>query len=117
MLTFIKSADNLKTKLIAVYALNVTDILLTLALFGTGAFREGNPIMAPLMNSTAAALAVKLIVPAALMAVLFFRLRNATPSQRKSANFAICALLALYLLLNLSHIVWSAVYLGYQLFA
>jgi len=32
MIAFIKSADNLKAKLIATYALNVTDILLTLAL-------------------------------------------------------------------------------------
>jgi hypothetical protein len=117
MLTFIRSADNLKTKLIAVYALNVTDILLTLALTSTGAFYEGNPMMAAVLSSTAAALAIKLIAPAALIALLIIRLRGATPPQRKSANLLICALLALYVLINISHIVWSAVYFAVQSFA
>ena len=115
MTTFLKSADNLKTKLFAVYALNVTDILLTLALQYTGAFREGNPVMALFMGSAASALAVKLIVPAALVALLLFRLRGATEAQRRRANPLICALLALYALVNISHIVWSAIYFAIQL--
>ncbi len=114
MTAFIKRFDNLTPKLIAVYALNVTDILLTLALQHTGAFSEGNPIMALFMNSTASALAVKLIVPAALVALLLFRLRGATEAQRKTANTFVCALLALYVLINLSHIVWSIVYIAVQ---
>lgn len=114
MTTFFKSAENLKAKLIAVYALNVTDILLTLALQYTGAFQEGNPVMALFMGSAATALAVKLIIPAALVALLLFRLRGATEVQRKKANPLICALLALYILINISHIVWSAVYFAVQ---
>lgn len=114
MVAFIRNADNLKAKLIAVYALNVTDILLTLALQVTGAFREGNPVMALFMGSTSAALAVKLLIPAALVALLLFRLRGATAVQRKKANPLICALLALYVLINLSHIVWSILYFAVQ---
>jgi hypothetical protein len=114
MIAFIKSADNLKAKLIATYALNVTDILLTLALNATGAFREGNPVMSLFMGSAATALAVKLIVPAALIALLYFRLGGATPAQRKSANTLICGLLALYMLINLSHIFWSVLYILMQ---
>jgi hypothetical protein len=91
--------------------------LLTLALTSTGAFFEGNPMMAAVMNSTAAALAVKLIAPAALIALLIFRLRGATPPQRRSANLFICGLLALYMLINISHIVWSTVYFALQLSA
>jgi hypothetical protein len=115
MITFLKSADNLRTKLLAVYALNVTDILLTLALQFTGAFREGNPVMALFMGSAASALAVKLIVPAALLALLLFRLRGATEAQRRKSNRLVCALLALYALVNISHIVWSTLYLAIQI--
>lgn len=114
MLAFIRSVDNIKPKLAAVYALNVTDILLTLALQYTGAFREGNPVMALFMENAAAALAVKLVVPAALLALLVFRLHGATEAQRRKANRLVCALLALYVLVNISHIVWSAVYLLVQ---
>ena len=114
MIAFIKSAENLTAKLIAVCALNVTDILLTLALVNTGAFREGNPVMTLVMDSTAAAVAVKLIVPALLAALLIFRLRGAVARQRRTANAMICALLALYAFINLSHIVWGAVYLALQ---
>ena len=111
MIAFIKRTDNLRAKLIAVYALNVTDILLTLALDATNAFYEGNPVMALFMNSASAALAVKLVVPAALIALLYFRLGGATPRQLKSANTLVCALLALYALINVSHIFWSMLYL------
>ncbi len=114
MAAFVKNIDNLKTKLIAIYALNLTDILLTLSLQSTGVFYEGNPVMALFMGSTVFALAVKLVLPAALLALLQYRLRGAAPPQLKKANLLICALLALYALINLSHIVWSAVYLGYM---
>ncbi|MEL7603066.1 MAG: DUF5658 family protein [Bacillota bacterium] len=114
MLVFIKSAENLTAKLIAICALNVTDMLLTIALVSTGAFAEGNPVMAQLMDSTPAALALKLIAPALLAALLILRLRGATPRQRKTANVLICTLLAFYALVNLSHIVWGSVYLALQ---
>ena len=114
MISFLKSADNIKAKLISIYALNVTDILLTLALQSTGAFREGNPLMALLTGSAAFALIVKLVLPAVLVALLYFRLRGATTDQLRKANLLICALLALYALVNISHIVWSTVYLAIQ---
>jgi hypothetical protein len=115
MIAFLKNADNLRAKLAAVYALNVADILLTLALKRTGAFYEGNPVMALFMGSDGLALAVKLAVPAALAVLLYLRLRGATGHQRKTSNLLICALLFLYALVNLSHIVWGAVYLALQL--
>jgi|AGTN01.1.fsa_nt_gi hypothetical protein len=110
MIAFLKNVDNIKVKLVAVYALNVTDILLTLALQSTGTFREGNPVMALFMGSTASALAVKLVLPGALLALLYLRLRGATLYQLKKSNLLICALLALYALINISHIVWSVLY-------
>lgn len=114
MIAFIKNAENLTAKLIAVCALNVTDIVLTIALLSTGAFSEGNPMMAQLMGSTPAALAVKLIAPALLTALLIFRLRGADSRQRRTANVLICVLLGFYALVNLSHIVWGTVYLVLQ---
>ena len=117
MIAFIKNAENLTAKLITVCALNVTDILLTLALLRTGAFSEGNPVMAQLMGSTSAALAVKLIAPALLAALLIFRLRGANTRQRRTANVLICTLLGFYVLVNLWHVVWGTVYFALQSFA
>ena len=115
MIALIKSAENLTAKLIAVCALNVTDILLTLALQNTGAFSEANPVMALLIHSTAGALMVKLIVPVGLTALLVIRLRHATFRQRKTANVLICVLLAFYALVNLSHIIWGTVWVALSL--
>ncbi len=114
MAAFIKSVYNLKPKLISVYALNATDILLTLALLGTGAFCEGNPVMVPFVGSAESALALKLAVPGALLALVYIRLRGATALQLKRSNRLICALLAFYMLINITHIVMIFVYIAFQ---
>jgi hypothetical protein len=117
MIAFLKTADRLGAKLAAVYALNVTDILLTLALKSTGAFFEGNPLMALFMGSPVWALLVKLLLPAALAVFLHLRLRGATAAQRRQSNRLICVLIAFYALVNAMHLAFGAAYLAFKPFA
>lgn len=95
--------------MVFVYVLNVTDIVFTLILCGTGAFVEANPVAALFTGSTAAALIAKTLVPAALLTYLYFRLRGAAERQRKRANVSLAALLVVYSLINISHITWLSV--------
>lgn len=111
MISYFKccSVEGLRNKMIFVYVLNVTDIIFTLILCGTGAFIEANPLAALFTGSTAAALIAKSLIPAALLIYLYCRLRNAAERQRKKANISLGALLILYSLINISHITWLSV--------
>lgn len=100
---------DLKSKMVFVYILNVTDIIFTLILCGTGACIEANPFAALFVGNTAAALIVKSLVPAALLAYLYLRLRKASDNQRRKANASIAVLLAAYALINISHLTWLSV--------
>lgn len=95
--------------MIFVYVLNVTDIIFTLILCGTGAFIEANPLAALFTGSAAAALIAKSLIPAALLIYLYFRLKDAAQRQRKKANAALTALLIVYSLINISHLTWLSI--------
>ena len=53
MINFIKQYQlpNLRLKLILLYLLNISDIILTLLLLETGIIMEANPIMSEVMES------------------------------------------------------------------
>ncbi|MGI5849301.1 MAG: DUF5658 family protein [Christensenellales bacterium] len=114
MLAFFKDCtlSNIRTKLFAVYALCVADILLTLLLKSTGMFAEANPVMALFMHSIFLALAVKTLLPAAAFVLLYFRMKAATDIQLKISNRVIVAALMFYALVNALHIVWLFAYLA-----
>jgi hypothetical protein len=111
MISFFKccSIEGLRNKMIFVYVLNVTDIIFTLILCGTGIFIEANPFAALFTGSTAAAITAKSLIPGALLAYLYFRLRSATEKQRKKANISLAALLIVYSLINVSHLTWLSI--------
>ncbi len=111
MISFLKcsSIEGLRNKMIFVFVLNLTDIVFTLILCGTGAFIEANPVAAIFTGSAAAALAAKSLIPAALLTYLYFRLKGASEGQRKKANISIAALLVVYSLINISHLTWLSV--------
>lgn len=108
MISYFKccSIEGLRNKMIFIYALNITDIIFTLILCGTGAFIEANPFAALFTGNAAAALITKSLVPAALLIYLYFRLRGADDKQQKKANIAFSALLIAYMLINMSHLTW-----------
>lgn len=103
-----------KYKFILIYGLNVTDIMFTLFLLGTGQFFEGNILMEPIVGNAIASIALKAILPIVLIYCLLRRMRDATESQLKTSNIFINVCLVLYVIINLSHISGIGLYLmGY----
>lgn len=100
-----------KYKFILIYGLNVTDIMFTLVLLGTGEFFEGNILMKPIVSNIAASISLKVMLPIVLIYCLLRRMRDATESQLKTANIFINVCLVLYVIINLSHISGIGLYL------
>jgi hypothetical protein len=111
MIAFIKnySLDNIKNKLLMLYILNVTDIVFTLLLLSTGFYMEANGLMSNAVQSPAASIALKVILPAVLFICVYFRMHKATLQQLKKSNFLITGATVLYALINLSHLVWFCI--------
>lgn len=108
MIDFIKSYSirNMKYKLTLLYTLNVTDILFTLLLVGTGYYVEANALMATVIQNPTAGIALKVLLPASLILYLYFRMRRATDTQLRRANLFINVITIIYALINVSHLVW-----------
>lgn len=108
MLAFIKNYSKyyIRNKLLILYLLNVTDIIFTLILVNTGLFNEVNPVMVGIIQNTIIATIIKVILPAILLFYLYKRMKNATNKQLKFSNVAINIILTIYVLINISHLVW-----------
>ena len=103
---------SIRRKLITLYILNLTDIIFTLFLVNTGMFIEANALMAPVVyNMQILSLIIKISVPLTLLFWVYQRMKKATPKQLHQSNIIIIAWLILYGLINLSHIVWSILYI------
>lgn len=98
----------LRRKLVLLYALNLSDILLTMILLSSGGFRELNPLMAAALQSGAATVLVKLILPGTVLVWLYAALRRSKPRQMKVCNRVINAIVIGYLAVNLMHLGWMA---------
>lgn len=110
MISFIKNynLNFLRKKMILLYVLNVTDIIFTLLLLKTGFFTEVNIFMVNAVESPMAGFLIKTILPAILLYYLYKRICCIDASQLRAANVGINISLALYALVNLSHLVWTA---------
>ena len=117
MFQFIKqsSLSTIKIKLIILYILNISDILLTLILVRTGLIIEANPVMASIIENSFATFFVKGIIPALLFIYLYYRLQSATPKMIKLTNRCIFVLLRFYFIINCLHLLWFILlpYFGY----
>lgn len=100
------SLDNLKNKLIILYVLNVTDIVLTLLLLDTGYYIEANFLMTTAVQSYTASFCLKILLPAILLLYVFFRLKSANERQLRNSNIMISGITVVYAFINLSHLVW-----------
>ncbi|MBH1941789.1 hypothetical protein I5677_12875 [Mobilitalea sibirica] len=110
MIAFIKNStlDSIKKKLFILYLLNVTDIIFTLLLLQTGYFAEVNILMVNAVKSPFASFMLKIILPALLLYYLYRKICISDTSQLRAANIGINISLTLYTLVNLSHLVWTA---------
>ena len=117
MFQFIKQTSliHIKVRLILLYILNVSDILLTLLLIRTGFIVEANPLMASMIKNNFATFLVKGIIPALLFIYLYYRLQSATPKMIKLTNRCIFVLLGFYFIINCLHLLWFILlpYFGY----
>ncbi|HKL79141.1 MAG TPA: DUF5658 family protein [Mobilitalea sp.] len=110
MITFIKCHNlvSIRKKLILLYLLNVTDILFTLVLLKTGFFSEVNIFMVNAVKNPALSLLLKIVFPAFLLYYLYKRICSSDCSQLKATNIGINISLSIYVLVNISHLVWVA---------
>lgn len=100
------SLENLKNKLIALYVLNVTDIVFTLLLLNTGYYIEANILMTSAVQSYTTSFSLKVLLPAILLLYVFYRLQSANERQLRNSNIFISGITAVYAFINLSHLVW-----------
>lgn len=110
MITFIKQyhLENIKKKFIILYLLNVADIIFTLLLLQTGFFAEVNFLMVNAVQNPLVSILLKVIFPAILLSYLYHGIKKADASQLKASNIALIISLSIYSLVNLSHLVWTA---------
>ncbi len=110
MITFIKSynLEIIKKKFVLLYLFNVTDFLFTVILLKTGYFSEVNLLMVKALQNPLASILLKIVLPAALLYFIYKRMRGADEIQLKAANIAVNIALTIYILVNISHLVWTA---------
>lgn len=113
MLTVEKLLLNIKMKFIALIILNITDVLATLILINIGFCVEANIFMKNIIQAPLISIAVKTIIPAVLLYFLYHRLKLANEKQIRIAAVIINAGLGLYILINISHLVWLTMYFIY----
>lgn len=104
------SLVNFRYKLLALYLLNVLDILLTLLLLNTGFFMEINPFMINIVDNSLKIILLKILLPAFLLFFLYKRINNASIKQLKTSHKLINIMLIFYTSINMSHIFWSLVF-------
>ena len=92
-------------RLFALFFLNVSDWICTLALIKTGLFKEANPLMSTVVSNIYLGFFVKVCVPLTLIFFAFSNIKNADSHQLRISNSIVLAGTAIYFLLNLYHIV------------
>ena len=110
---FIKdySYNNLKRKFILLYILNVIDIVFTLFLLETGLFLEANIIMSSIVSSPIISVLLKVVAIGLMLAILYKRMAKANDRQLKIGSWIFNISIFIYVLINISHLLWVALYL------
>lgn len=113
MITFITNAtlSNLRLKLLFLYILNVIDIVFTVLLLRTGLFVEVNGFMNQVVQNPDLSFLLKILLPIILLSYLYVRLQDATELQQRVSNIFLNLVIAFYLIVNCSHILWTCLYI------
>jgi hypothetical protein len=77
-------------------------------LLQTGYFAEVNILMIKAVQSPAASIILKVVLPALLLYFIYKRMKDSDDLQLRAANIAVNISLSIYTLVNLSHLVWVA---------
>lgn len=90
------------------YVLNLIDIVFTVLLLRTGYFREVNLFMIKAVNQPMICVFLKVILPAILLGYVYQLTKSEDEDALKVSNIAVNISLSIYMLVNLSHLVWTA---------
>lgn len=101
---------NIQKKFIALVILNITDVLATLALVKTGFCEEANIFMKNIIQAPVISITVKTLIPVVLLYFVYQRMKSATSKQMRIATVIVDIGLGLYILINISHVIWFAMY-------
>lgn len=102
--------SSISIKLVVLYVLNITDLLLTNFLLHTRMFLEANKIMNIVINDALASTLIKIILPLLLIIILRYRLRGASSTQLVKGNILINIVLIFYVIINIFHVIWVITY-------
>ena len=102
--------SHIRLRLVILYGLNLTDYLFTLFLLRTGLFVEANGVMKQALDRGWWGAFLKVFLVALLFAWIAWRMEGANPKQLKKAGIVINAGLFAYILINLSHFIWTGLY-------
>lgn len=107
MIAFIKNYQlhMIKNKFMLLLLLNITDIVFTLMLLGTGFYREVNVFMIEVVQNLQASLLLKVVLPAGLLFYLYLRMQRATEHQLKISNYLVNGILVFYMAINVMHLI------------
>lgn len=108
LIAFIKNytLETINQKLLVLYLLNIADICFTLLLLSTGSFIEANLLMAKAVQSLSASFILKIMLPATLLLYLYIRMKKASEKQLKQSNIILNIAIAVYTLINISHLIY-----------
>lgn len=93
------------SRIIIIYALNVSDYIFTLILIQSGMFQEVNPILSMPINNFWG-FVLKCIVPFVLLLYLRHRFRDASERQIKPIKYILDFTIGIYAIINIFHICW-----------
>lgn len=94
-----------KKRLFLLFMLNMSDWICTLSLLRTGIFEEANPLMKNIISSLFLGFLVKVLLPLLFIFFAVSKLRDADRKQILLSNNIALFGVAVYVLLNLYHIV------------
>ena len=89
----------------------ITDIIFTIILLKTGLFKEVNGIMFFIVDSVTLSILVKICLVGILIYYLIKRMMKATYKQLKISNIIIIGTIFIFLIIDISHIIYSIFYL------
>lgn len=93
------------SRIIIIYALNVSDYIFTLILIQSGIFQEINPILSMPINNFSGFI-LKCIIPFILLLYIRHRFRNAAERQIKPIKYILDCTIGIYAIINIFHICW-----------
>lgn len=77
---------------------------------------EANVLMAKAVDSLLSSFLLKVVLPAALLFYLYFRMKNASEKQLKQSNILLSVATGVYAIINIFHLVYFLMFVLLKIF-